>query len=75
MIYENVLIITNILKIDEDYIILLKQANSNVVKSSVTLIKRNDTKGMKEIEEVKINDLKIAWLDSNTNILYLIREI
>ena len=72
--YENLLILSNILKIDEDNIVLLKQANSNLTKSSVNFIKINNSKSSNETEEVKIIDLKIAPLDTNTNILCMIDE-
>ena len=72
--YENLLILSNILKIDEDNIVLLKQANSNLTKSSVNFIKINNAKSSNETQEVKIIDLKIAPLDTNTNILCMIDE-
>ena len=72
--FENLLIISNILKIDEDNIVILKQSNSNLTKSSVNFIKINDAKSNNEPEEVKIIDLKITPLDSNTNNLCMIDE-
>ena len=72
--YENLLIISNILKIDEDNVAILKQSNSNFTKSSVTFLKINDAKSKESIEEIKIIDLKIAPLDTNTNNLCLIDE-
>jgi hypothetical protein len=72
--FENLLIISNILKIDEDNIVILKQSNSNLTKSSVNFIKINDAKSNNETEEVKIIDLKITPLDSNTNNLCMIDE-
>ena len=72
--YENLLILTNILKIDEENIVLLKQSNSNLTKSSVNFIKINDAKSKDIPEEVKIIDLKISPLDSSTNNLCLIDD-
>ena len=72
--FENLLIISNILKIDEDNIVILKQSNSNLTKSSVNFIKINDSKSNNDTEEVKIIDLKITPLDSNTNNLCKIND-
>jgi hypothetical protein len=72
--YENLLILTNILKIDVENIVLLKQSNSNLTKSSVNFIKINDAKSKDIPEEVKIIDLKISPLDSSTNNLCLIDD-
>ena len=72
--YENLLIISNVLKIDEENIVILKQSNSNFTKSSVTFLKINDDKSKESIEEIKIIDLKITPLDSNTNNLCPINE-
>ena len=45
-----------------------------MTKSSVNFIKINDAKSNNETEEVKIIDLKITPLDSNTNNLCMIDE-
>ena len=72
--YENLLKISNILKIDEDHIVLLIQSNSNLKKSSVNFIKINDSKSKENISEVKILDLKITPLDTSNNNLCIINE-
>lgn len=72
--YENLLILSNILKIDKGNIVLLKQSNSNLTKSSVNFIKINDARSKDIPEEVKIIDLKISPLGSSTNNLCLIDD-
>ena len=72
--YENLLKISNILKIDEDHIVLLIQSNSNLKKSSVNFIKINDSKSKENISEVKILDLKITPLDTSNNNLCIIND-
>ena len=72
--YENLLQITNVLKIDEDNIAILKQSNSNLTKSSVDFIEVKNAKSNDQPENVKIIDLKITPLDSNNNNLCLIND-
>ena len=72
--YENLLIISNILKLDEENIVILKQSNSNLTKSSLNFIKINDVKSENKAEEIKIIDLKITPLDDNNNNLCIINE-
>ena len=72
--YENLLIISNILKLDEENIVILKQSNSNLTKSSLNFIKVNDVKSGNKTEEIKIIDLEITPLDDNNNNLCIINE-
>ncbi len=72
--YENLLQITNILKIDEENIVLLKQSNSNLTKSSVNFIEIRDSKSNNQPEEVKIIDLKISPLESNHDNLCMVNN-
>lgn len=72
--YENLLRITNILKIDEENIVLLKQSNSNLTKSSVNFIEIRDPKSNNQPEEVKIIDLKISPLESNHDNLCMVNN-
>ena len=70
--YENLLRITNILKIDEDNIVLLKVSNSNFTKSSINLISINDAKSKNSPEETTIIDSKIIPLEDGNNNLCMI---
>ena len=72
--YENLLTISNILKIDEDNIVLLKVSNSNFTKSSINFFAINDIKSKNSPEETKIIDLKIIPLDDGNNNLCMIDE-
>ena len=72
--YEDLLKISNIIKIDEERIVLLIQSNSNLTKSSVNFIKLNDPKGKENIIEEKIIDLKLSPLDTSNNSLCIINE-
>ena len=64
--YENLLIISNLLKIDDENIIILKQSNSNLTKSSINFMEIKDPKSKDMPEETKII-LQITPLGSNTN--------
>ena len=64
--YENLILITNVIKIDEETIVILKQSNSNLTKSTINFI------STKNIEEIKIINLNITPLENYNNNLCLI---
>ena len=72
--YENLLILSNLLKIDEENIVVLKQSNSNLTKSSINFMEIKDPKSNEIPEDTKIIDLKITPLGSNTNNLCVLNE-
>ena len=65
--YENLLILSNMLKLEDNYIVLLKQANSNMTKSSVDFIEITD----KDINEKKLVDIDVSPLDTGNNNLIM----
>ena len=65
--YENLLILSNMLKLEDNYIVLLKQTNSNMTKSSVDFIEITD----KDINEKKLVDIDVSPLDTGNNNLIM----
>ena len=65
--YENLLILSNLLKLDANNIVLLKQANSNMTKSTVDFIEITEI----DIKEKKLVNLDISPLDTGNNNLFL----
>ena len=68
--YENLLILSNMLKLEDNYIVLLKQANSNMTKSSVDFIEITD----KDINEKKLVDIDVSPLDTGNNNLIMFNQ-
>ena len=68
--YENLLILSNILKLDTNNIVLLKQANSNMTKSTIDFIEIKN----KEPIEKKLINIDISTLDTGNNNLLLINQ-
>ena len=68
--YENLLILSNMLKLEDNYIVLLKQANSNMAKSSVDFIEITD----KDINEKKLVDIDVSPLDTGNNNLIMFNQ-
>ena len=68
--YENLLILSNMLKLEDNYIVLLKQTNSNMTKSSVDFIEITD----KDINEKKLVDIDISPLDTGNNNLIMFNQ-
>ena len=65
--YENLLILSNILKLDTDNIVLLKQANSTMTKSSVGFIGITNN----DLKEKKVINIDISPLDTGNNNLIM----
>ena len=68
--YENLLVLSNMLKLEDNYIVLLKQANSNMAKSSVDFIEITD----KDINEKKLVDIDVSPLDTGNNNLIMFNQ-
>ena len=68
--YENLLILSNMLKLEDNYIVLLKQANSNMTKSSVDFIEITD----KDINEKKLVNIDVSPLDTGNNNLIMFNQ-
>ncbi len=68
--YENLLILSNMIKLEDNYIVLLKQANSNMTKSSVDFIEITD----KDINEKKLVDIDVSPLDTGNNNLIMFNQ-
>jgi len=68
--YENLLILSNMLKLEDNYIVLLKQTNSNMTKSSVDFIEITD----KDINEKKLVDIDVSPLDTGNNNLIMFNQ-
>ena len=65
--YENLFILSNMLKLDNNNLVLLKQANSNMTKSSVDFIEITDN----EINEKKLVNIDVSPLDTGNNNLIM----
>jgi len=68
--YENLLILSNMLKLEDNYIVLLKQTNSNMTKSSVDFIEITD----KDINEKKLVNIDVSPLDTGNNNLIMFNQ-
>ena len=68
--YENLLILINLLKLDKNNIVLLKQANSNMTKSTVDFIEITNN----EPKEIKLLNVDISHFEPGSNNLLLINE-
>ena len=65
--YEDLLILSNILKLDTNNIVLLKQANSTMTKSSVNFIEITNN----NLKEKKLINIDISPLDTGNNNLIM----
>ena len=68
--YENLLILSNMLKLEDNYIVLLKQTNSNMTKSSVDFVEITD----KDINEKKLVNIDVSPLDTGNNNLIMFNQ-
>ena len=69
--YENLLILSNIIKLDNNYVALLKQANSNMTKSTIDFIEIINN--IEPIERKLVN-IDVSPLDTGNNNLYMIDQ-
>lgn len=69
--YENLLLLSNIIKISEDSIVIAKQANSTFTKSSINFMK---LKQDRPPEEYKIIDLNVSQINDTINNLCLVGD-
>ena len=68
--YENLLFLINLLKLDNNNIVLLKQANSNMTRSTVDFIEITNN----EPKEIKLLNVDISHSEPGSNNLLLINE-
>ena len=70
--YENLLILSNLLALNSDNIVALKQSNSNMTRSTIDFIKIKKNEIDVPPQEEKIIDVDISPLDTgNNNLFYL----
>ena len=65
---ENSILINNIIKIDDETIVILKQSNSNLTKSTINFVNTEN------LNDIKTMDLNITPLENYNNNLLLINK-